>query len=63
MTEPTSPHAEKDPLEYLALLQHEAEGGWHLDLRLWVDDHSGAAKALRSFAAYIPADQIGDTDG
>lgn len=39
-----------DPLEYLAELQEQAEGGFHKDLSAWVDDKSGVARALRALA-------------
>lgn len=37
-------------LGYLAELQAEAAGGYHRDLRAWVDDTSSVARALRTLA-------------
>lgn len=37
------------PTEFLAKLQDEAELGFHKEMKMWVDDTSSVAKALRKF--------------
>lgn len=43
------------PLAFLAKLQDEAAktNGFHKELRMWVDDDSSAARALRALAENV----------